>query len=174
MFNDQLTCADLVVVNKVDIMIKTEIAEVLDLINRQLRGPVEAVTAIKGKIDPDIVLGMKAAVEDNLSGRPSIHDDDEHEHDDFETITINIDSIDVAENIVSRVEDALQHSGVLRIKGVIPVSGKAARYVIQGVGARVDSYFDRLWERDEKRVGQLVVIGLRGFDASSVQKRLTS
>ena len=62
--------------------------------------------------------------------------------------------------------------GVLRIKGVVEIRGKSARFVIQGVGERVDSYYDRPWNFDEVRNSQLVVIGLKGFDIISVEKIL--
>ena len=61
---------------------------------------------------------------------------------------------------------------MLRIKGVAAVDGKAARLVVQGVGPRLDHYYDRPWQADEPRDGRLVVIGLKDFDRDAVRKAL--
>jgi cobalamin biosynthesis protein CobW len=46
------------------------------------------------------------------------------------------------------------------------------RLVLQGVGARIQHYFDRAWRPSEPREGRLVVIGERGLDQSSVAAAL--
>jgi cobalamin biosynthesis protein CobW len=73
---------------------------------------------------------------------------------------------------VDRVKLALNQEGVLRIKGVTEIQAKEARLVIQGVGDRVDCYYDRPWNLDERRNSRLVVIGLKGFDRAAVEKIL--
>ena len=46
------------------------------------------------------------------------------------------------------------------------------RLVLQGVGDRVQHYFDRAWRDGEPRAGRLVVIGERGLDRQSVAAAL--
>ena len=172
-FSDQLACADMVIVSKSDMLGEKDLANVLMLINRTSRTSVEAIPVVHGRLDPNIILGVGAAAEDDLDTRPSCHDDeDEHEHDDFDTITVGISAAVMPVETVDRVKLALNQEGVLRIKGVIEIQAKEARLVIQGVGDRVDYYYDRPWNLDERRNSRLVVIGLKGFDRAAVEKIL--
>ena len=172
-FSDQLACADMVIVSKSDMLGEKDLANVLMLINRTSRTSVEAIPVVHGRLDPNIILGVGAAAEDDLDTRPSCHDDeDEHEHDDFDTITVGISAAVMPVETVDRVKLALNQEGVLRIKGVIEIRDKDARLVVQGVGDRVDYYYDRPWNLGESRNSQLVVIGLKGFDRASVKKTL--
>jgi len=171
-FSDQLACADMVVVSKSDMMEREDLTEVLKLINKQSQTSVEAIPVVHGQLDPKVFLGLGAAVENDIDSRPSFHDGEEHEHDDFDTVTVSLSPVDVPESLTERVKRALMEIGVLRIKGVVEIRGKSARFVIQGVGERVDSYYDRPWNFDEVRNSQLVVIGLKGFDIISVEKIL--
>ena len=70
---------------------------------------------------------------------------------------------------MARVTEGLGLDGVLRIKGVVEIDGKAARHVIQGVGPRVDGFYDRPWGAEETRQSQLVVIGLKEMDRSAIE-----
>ena len=172
-FSDQLACADMVIVSKSDMLGEKDLANVLMLINRTSRTSVEAIPVVHGRLDPNIILGVGAAAEDDLDTRPSSHDDeDEHEHDDFDTITVGISAAVMPVETVDRVKLALNQEGVLRIKGVTEIQAKEARLVIQGVGDRVDYYYDRPWNLDERRNSRLVVIGLKGFDRAAVEKIL--
>ena len=172
-FSDQLACADMVIVSKSDMLGEKDLANVLMLINRTSRTSVEAIPVVHGRLDPNIILGVGAAAEDDLDTRPSCHDDeDEHEHDDFDTITVGISVAVMPVETVDRVKLALNQEGVLRIKGVTEIQAKEARLVIQGVGDRVDYYYDRPWNLDERRNSRLVVIGLKGFDRVAVEKIL--
>jgi cobalamin biosynthesis protein CobW len=172
-FSDQLACADMVIVSKSDMLGEKDLANVLMLINRTSRTSVEAIPVVHGRLDPNIILGVGAAAEDDLDTRPSCHDDeDEHEHDDFDTITVGISAAVMPVETVDRVKLALNQEGVLRIKGVTEIQAKEARLVIQGVGDRVDCYYDRPWNLDERRNSRLVVIGLKGFDRAAVEKIL--
>jgi cobalamin biosynthesis protein CobW len=60
---------------------------------------------------------------------------------------------------------------VLRAKGFAAVEDKPMRLVVQGVGARFDSYFDRPWQADEARKTELVFIG-QHLDEQRVKETL--
>ena len=47
---------------------------------------------------------------------------------------------------------------ILRIKGYAAVRGKPMRLLVQAVGARVRTQFDRPWAANEPRRGKVVVI----------------
>jgi len=127
--------------------------------------------AINGQLDPKIILGMGSAAENDIDSRPSCHDDeDEHEHDDFDTFTLILEPQKELNLFILQVKDALKISGVLRIKGFVKISEKPSRLSIQGVGERVDYYYDRSWKENEIQKGQLVIIGLKDFNMKRVKQ----
>jgi cobalamin biosynthesis protein CobW len=172
-FEDQLLCADLILLNKTDQMEAEDRAGVLAEIEEHLPRAVKVIETAHGRVDPAVLLGLGAAAEADLAARPSHHETGEdHDHDDFESIAIAVDSVDAPEALAARVGRAAEAAGVLRIKGFAPVEGKPMRLVVQGVGRRIAHHFDRPWRAGEARDGRLVVIGLKGFDRKAVEAAL--
>jgi cobalamin biosynthesis protein CobW len=172
-FEDQLLCADLILLNKTDQMEAEDRAGVLAEIEEHLPRAVKVIETAHGRVDPAVLLGLGAAAEADLAARPSHHETGEdHDHDDFESIAIAVDSVDTPEALAARVGRAAEAAGVLRIKGFAPVEGKPMRLVVQGVGRRIAHHFDRPWKAGEARDGRMVVIGLKGFDRKAVEAAL--
>jgi cobalamin biosynthesis protein CobW len=172
-FEDQLLCADLVVMNKADLLDEAGRAFVRSEIVRQLPRAVKLVETEHGRIDPRVLLGLGAAAEDDLDARPSHHGEGEdHDHDDFDSVALPVRPAVTADDLAARVARATETAGVLRIKGFAEVEGKAMRLVVQGVGTRVAHHYDRPWRAGEPRDGRLVVIGLKGFDQGAVAAAL--
>ena len=97
---------------------------------------------------------------------------DEHDHDDFESFEVVIGGSADPDALKSRIEAATRDHGILRVKGFVHVEGKPRRHVIQGVGARIDGYYDRPWADGEAKESRLVVIGLHGLDRAAVTRAL--
>jgi cobalamin biosynthesis protein CobW len=172
-FEDQLLCADMILLNKTDLMSPAERERVKAEITEHLPRSVKIVETDHSGIDPSLILGLNAEVESDLSARPSHHDAEEgHDHDDFESIAIPVGTVTSAESLADRVGQAAEADGVLRIKGFVPVEGRLMRLVVQGVGRRIAYHYDRPWTTGEDRQGRLVVIGLKGFDRMAVEAAL--
>ena len=172
-FEDQICCADMILLNKTDLMSGAEREGVKDEIATHLPRAVKIVETAHGRVDPAILLGLNAAAENDLSARPSHHEgEDDHDHDDFETISVPVGASPSAEALMARVGQAAEADGVLRIKGFVPVENRPMRLVVQGVGRRVNHHYDRPWRPGEARDGRLVVIGLKGFDRAAVEAAL--
>jgi len=172
-FEDQLLCADLIILNKTDQMAAGDRGKVLAEINEHLPRAVKVIETTHGKVDPIVLLGLGAAAEADLESRPSHHETaEDHDHDDFDSIAFPVAPVATPEALVARVERAAEAAGVLRIKGFAPVDGKPMRLVVQGVGQRVAHHFDRPWKSGEARDGRMVVIGLKGFDVKAVEAAL--
>src|SRR6516225_9799813 len=73
-FTDQLACADLVVLNKTDLVGPTRLTALRREIEVQLRPGVKLVGTCEGRLPPWVALGLAAAVEDDLASRPSVHE----------------------------------------------------------------------------------------------------
>lgn len=172
-FEDQLLCADMILLNKTDLMDDEARARVKSDIAGHLPRTVKIVETDHSRIESSLILGLAAEVESDLGSRPSHHDaEEEHDHDDFETVAVAVGAIASADTLLQRVGRAAEAEGVLRIKGFVPVDGRPMRLVVQGVGRRIDHHYDRPWKADEERHGRLVVIGLKGFDKTAVEAAL--
>ncbi|MET3826252.1 cobalamin biosynthesis protein CobW [Sphingomonas sp. PvP055] len=161
-FEDQLACADLVLLTKCDLAGPEGIAAARAAIAAEMSRPIPVIELVDGVVDPRIVLGLGAAAEDDIAARPSHHDgEDDHEHDDFDSIVVNCGEIADPAGLEARIEALASRGDVLRIKGFAAVSGKPMRLLVQAVGARVRTNYDRLWRTDEPRGSRLVVIAER-------------
>src|SRR5579863_2323936 len=171
-YEDQLFCADLVVLNKADLVDK-ETLEVLRAQIAQTAPRVKIAPAREGAIGADVLLGVSAAAEDDLSSRPSHHDAaGEHDHDDFDTFVVTIPAVRDPDTLIERLVAATRAHDILRVKGFIEVAGKPLRMLVQGVGQRFRRDFDRPWGVGEPRLSRLVVIAERGVDRDAVASAL--
>ena len=172
-YEDQLLCADLVLLNKADLVD----AEALDRLMTEIAGALPRAVKIaatrEGVIDPDVLLGVRAAAEDDLAARPSHHElEGEHNHDDFDTFVVAIPPASDADALIDRLSAATEAHDILRIKGFVEVAGKPMRMLIQGVGRRFRRDFDRPWSVGEARRSRLVVIAQKGVDRAAVATAL--
>jgi cobalamin biosynthesis protein CobW len=172
-FEDQIACADLVVLNKRDLLDAGGIGRAVAAIENALPRAVRIVTVADGKVDPAALLGLGVGTEDDIANRKTRHDSEpEHDHDDFESFVVALPEMGDPAAITTRIANLAETHNVLRIKGFAAVSGKNLRLLIQAVGPRVSHYYDRPWGASEARQGNLVVIGLKGFDRDAVTKAL--
>jgi len=172
-YEDQLLCADLIVLNKADLMSADEMHRVNGEIRQTIPRVVKIVETREGRIDPAVLLGLEAAAEDDLAQRPSHHDmEDGHDHDDFESFVVDIPAAADPADLMARLAAAAETYAVLRTKGFIEVAGKPMRLLIQGVGGRFRQQFDRPWTPGEDRRGRLVVIGEKGLDRAAITASL--
>ena len=169
-FEDQLLCADLVVVNKADLMSAGQRADVAQQIGQTLPRAVKLVEVQNGKVPTSVLLGLGAAAESDLASRPSHHDNEaEHDHEDFETFIVDLPVFDSPLQLVDRIVRIAEQHDVLRAKGFADIKGKPMRLLVQGVGSRIQHHFDRPWKVGEARRGRLVVIGQKGLDQAAIR-----
>jgi cobalamin biosynthesis protein CobW len=174
LFEEQLAAADLVVVNKSDLLAGPDWPGVEGRVREELRPGVRLVRAEQATVPLSVLLGLGAAAEDDLASRRSHHDDGEdHEHDEFTSFHLDVPALDDPDAFVERLKSVIAGQPVLRVKGFLAVAGKPMRMVLQGVGDRLQHYFDRAWRPDEARRGRLVVIGEQGLDRAAVEAALT-
>ncbi|MBX7145923.1 MAG: cobalamin biosynthesis protein CobW [Alphaproteobacteria bacterium] len=173
LFEDQLACADLVILNKIDKINDKTLDDINKKISPHLRSGVKVLRATYAAIDSQILLGLAAETEKNIHARKSHHDFEEnHDHKDFASFSLTIPVINDLQNFLQKIEKIITHSDVLRIKGFIAVADKNMRLVIQAVGKRIHHYYDRDWKKDEEKKGYLVIIGMYDLDQASITQTL--
>jgi cobalamin biosynthesis protein CobW len=180
LFEDQLACADMVVISKTDQMSAIDTDGVQGGLSGQARNGVQFLRSGANGLSANVLLGLGLAAEDNIDDRHELHhhhhdddDDDadhehEHGHDEFETFALTLGEIPDANAFAERLARIIRSHDILRLKGFAAVTGKPMRLVIQAVGPRIDTYFDRPFGPDT-RATRLVIIGEAGLDRAAIE-----
>ena len=186
LFEDQLACADMIILNKIDLLSVDQADELEAKLRAGVRSGVQFIRAEMGAVSPRTLLGMGIGAEDDLSSRHEVHhrhhdhdDDDDHDdhhhehgHDEFETFQVARGVIDDVDAFANLVVETIRDHDILRLKGFAQVGNKPMRLVVQAVGPRIETYFDRPLTADEKGKTNLVVIGHAGLDRVAITKAL--
>ena len=158
-FEDQISCADIILLTKPDLAGAEGVAAAKAVLAAEAPRTLTVVEVAEGIVDPRVILGLGAAAEDDLDARPSHHDaPHDHDHEDFDSVVIEIPELSDPSELVSRIERLATDNNILRVKGYASVEGKPMRLRVQAVGARVRHQYDRPWGPGEARTGRLVVI----------------
>ncbi|WP_120498970.1 cobalamin biosynthesis protein CobW [Roseovarius sp. EL26] len=196
LFEDQIACADMIVVNKSDLLGQDEASALADKLRGESRDGVQVVKATMGALPVDVLLGQGIGAEDDMDARHEVHhhhhdhdddhhDDDDHDddhdhhhhhdhdHDAFESFVVTRGEITDAGAFAEQVADVIRQNNILRLKGFAAVEGKPMRLTLQAVGPRVDTYFDRPFGADARET-RLVVIGQSGLDRAAIEKALAA
>ena len=175
LFEDQLACADMVLLTKVDQVDEATRHKVITWLKSEIPAHVKIIPCTNGEIAADVLLGFNAAVEDDLDNRHSHHDhEEEHEHDEeINSIVWQSEASFEPKALVKQLKQITQDQEVYRVKGFVNVPNKSMRLVMQGVGDRFDYFFDRAWREGEPRQTKLVFIG-DGVEEAAIAQQLTA
>lgn len=183
LFEDQIACADMIVVNKADLLSPTESETLLGKLRSESRDGVQVVKSTQGALPVDVLLGQGIGAEADLSARHEVHhhhhdhddDDDhhhhEHGHDEFESFVVTLGEVTEHISFAQKVSDVIRDHNILRLKGFVAVDGKPMRLTLQAVGPRVDTYFDQPFGASPRET-RLVVIGETGLNRSEIEAAL--
>ena len=177
LFEDQLACADLVVLNKSDLVDKLTLATLQQDLAARVGNGTKVIATRQGALDPRVALGLAAAAETSIGHRRCHHDEDgeeDHDHDEFASFIATFGAVSDPEAVEQRIRTVAAAHDVLRVKGFLHVADKPRRHVVQAVGGRIERYYDRAWVDGEQRRSELVVIGKKGLDRDAVAAVLTA
>lgn len=160
---EQLAFADIVLINKIDLVSEQELADVEARIRRI--NPTASIRRSKRCDVPlDEVIGRNAFDLDRvLEIEPHFlehfHD---HDHDDHVTsFSLLSEEPLVPEKFFPWIQSVAQHFGIdmLRMKGIIAFENDDDRYVMQGVHMLLEGDHQRPWKAVENRLTRMVFIG---------------
>jgi len=179
LLDDQLSAADLVVVSKNDLLSDEKREQVKQTVSAKVPAEVKTTYISNGEVALDVLMGLEAAAEERINHVHTHHDHHhehgehhEHAHDHFDSFVLTLGEVD-ADKIQQAVTDLIANHTIYRMKGFAAIPDKPMRQVVQAVGQRLDTHFDRLWEKDETRQTQLVVIG-KQLDKDALMAVLTT
>jgi len=188
LFEDQIACADMIVVNKTDLLTADEAEALASRLKSESREGVQVVHATMGALPVDVLLGQGIGAENDLEARHEVHhhhhhDDDEdddhddhhhdHGHDEFESFVVTRGEIADPKGFAERVAAIIRDHDILRLKGFVAVEGKPMRLTLQAVGPRVETYFDQPFGAQPRQT-RLVVIGEAGLDRAAIEEALSA
>jgi len=185
LFEDQVACADMIVVNKADLLARAECDRLADDLGARCRGGVRVVRATMGVLPVDILLGLATAAEADVTARRALHhhhaDGDEeeladhhHDRDEFESFVVERPEIADPAAFADQLAKVIRSHGILRLKGFAAVAGKPLRLNVQAVGPRIETYFDKPFGAAGQRETKLVVIGQTGLDRAAITAGLSA
>lgn len=177
LLDDQLSAADLVVVSKNDLLDEAQRALVEKVVAAKVPASVKTTYIANGEAELEVLMGIEAAAEERIDAVHTHHDHHhdhdhhhEHAHDHFDSFVITVGEVD-ADKLQTQLNQLLSEYNIFRAKGFAALPGKPMRQVLQAVGTRLDTHFDRLWAADEPRLTQLVFIG-KGIDEETLTAAL--
>ncbi|WP_225028165.1 cobalamin biosynthesis protein CobW [Xinfangfangia pollutisoli] len=169
-FEDQIACADIVLLSKADLAGEAGLAAARAVIEAEAPRKLPVLPMTDGVIDPRVILGLNAAAEDDLAARPSHHDGaDDHEHDDFDSVVIELAEVDDIEALVAKVQRLAREQHILRVKGYVAVTGRPMRLLLQAVGERVRHQFDRPWGATPRQTRLVVIAEHHDIDEAAIR-----
>lgn len=177
LYEDQLNCADMIILNKVDLVGDDILEKIESNIKSQVKRSVKILRATNGSLPSRVILGMEAASEADIDNRKSHHEmhhdghedhNHEHDHDDFENFVVECGAVSDPNAFVANLKSVIESHDILRLKGFAYIKDKPMRLVVQAVGSRIDHYFDRDWSDQEIKSTRLVVIGLEGLEQAAI------
>ena len=189
LFEDQVACADMLVVNKTDLLNLAQADALVASLKQSSRNGVQIVKTSMGKLPVDVLLGQGIGAETDLASRHEVHHDHDHDHDDrtqvdendhhkhdhdaFESFVVNLGEVADTKVFADQVSQIISTHDILRLKGFAAVAGKPMRLTLQAVGPRVETYFDQPFDM-APRITRLVVIGQTGLDRPEIEAALNA
>jgi G3E family GTPase len=160
---NQIAFADVIVLNKTDLVSEAELAAVEALI-RGINPYAKLHKTQRSAVPLDAVLGRNAFELDRiLDIEPDFLEPGHHHHhsDEIGSIAITVEGDINPEKFMPWINEFTQVRGpdLLRCKGILAFKNEPRRFVFQGVHMILDGDLQRDWREDETRQSKMVFIG---------------
>ena len=199
---NQIAFADVILLNKTDLVTPGELAEVEARI-RAINPYARLHKTVRAKVDIAEVLGRNAFDLDRiLDIEPQFLEQDDHDHDhhhdhshgdhgahdhhhsgglkhyhdeDMQSVSLNTDKPLDPDKFFPWVQDLVATEGkdILRCKGILSFKDDPERFVFQGVHMILDGDHQRKWKDGEERLSRIVFIG-RHLPQEKIRKSFES
>ena len=169
---EQIALGDFILLNKTDLVT----AEHLRIIKEQifeLNPHARIFQTEHSRVPLKELLDLNAFNLDlKLSNAPDFLDElKKNNHSDITSFSFKFDRPFAVEELETQLEELAKRSKVYRSKGILWIGGTPRRAIFHGVNNRFTIFWDRLWEKDEPRLSQLVFIG-KDLDQPQIEESL--
>jgi G3E family GTPase len=169
---EQIALGDFILLNKVDLVSEAALLEIeqeILAINPQAR----IFHTQQSRLNLKELLDVNAFdLDQKQSVSPGFLDEmKENRHPDIISFAFRFDQPFEIEELETQLQELSETAKVYRSKGILWIEGTPRRAVFHGVNNRFTIYWDRLWEKAEKRESQLVFIG-KDLNRGEIEKRL--
>ena len=168
---EQIAFADVIILNKVDLVSPTQ-ADELEQKIRSLNALAKIHRTQQCTLPLDTVLGVGAFdLKNALSIDPACLDEDAHEHDQsVSSVAIHEAGVVNGDKLNRWLYQLVQKRGpdLFRMKGILDMDHEDRRFVFQGVHMTLDGRPGRPWQQEETRRNELIFIG-RNLDESELR-----
>jgi G3E family GTPase len=169
---EQIALADFILINKVDLVNAEDLKAVKEQIF-ELNPHARVFHTEHSRVNLKEILDLNAFdLDRKLLYAPDFLDElRESNHSDITSFSFELAKPFVIEQLEAELQELSEESKVYRSKGILWIEGTPRRAVFHGVNNRFTIFWDRLWEKDEPRVSQLVFIG-QHLDQPQIEERL--
>jgi G3E family GTPase len=169
---EQIAFADVVLLNKIDLVTPEELNE-LERRIRSMNALAKIYRTHNAELEMDALLGIGAFdLNRALEIDPEFLNETAHEHDETVASVAIVESGELdGDKLNAWISQLLQTQGadIFRMKGILTIAGEDQRFVFQGVHMLFDGRADRLWKSNEERKNELIFIG-RNLDAAQLRE----
>ena len=154
LFDEQLEVADLVAVSRADLVPPEALAAVMGAVGSKVRPGTPVLPMSRGVLAPELLLGRSGASPTDEAPEPPLappdHDHD-HAHVAMDSLVIRRWGDLGREDVEPVLRDLLRREPILRLKGWLQETGKRLPLQIQGVGPRLESWYEGKGNEDPDR-----------------------
>jgi G3E family GTPase len=171
----QIGFADVLLLNKTDLVSKDELNIVKDKIHN-LNGLTEIYETQKAQIDLNKILNVGGFdLDKTLEAHPDFLKNHHHHHQKVGSVGLVMDGYVNIDKFQAWIGQVLQTQGadIFRSKGIIALPNEKKKYVFQGVHMQLNGELGPEWKENEKPQTQLVFIG-RNLDREKLQAGLNA
>ena len=164
---EQIAMADFLLLNKTDLVDEAHLTTTEEVI-RKLNPHATIFRTNQSQVNLKELLDMNAfKLDRKIEIDPEfLNELRQRHHHDIESFSFEFDRPFVIEKFEFFIQELSEKEKVYRSKGFLSITGNPRRAIFHGVNNRFTIMWDRLWEKDEKRVSQLVFIGKELKEAS--------
>jgi G3E family GTPase len=169
---EQITMADFVLLNKVDLVDEARLAQVESVI-RGLNPHCRIVRTSHSQANIKELLDMHAFdLDKKLAADPEfLNEMRNRHHHEISSFSFTYEKPFVIEKLEHFIQQMSEKEQIYRSKGFLNIAGNPRRAIFHGVNNRFTLLWDRLWEKGEGRQSQLVFIG-KNLDEAKIGAEL--
>ncbi len=177
---EQIAFADVLVINKIDLVTEEE-RSVVEKKLRSLNPRAKIILSKHSNVSFKDVLGVRAFdIHSTLQINPDFLKEHVHHHDsEVKAIAFREKKSLDFDKAIYWIGTRIKQKGndLMRYKGILNIQGEDKRIVFQGVYTFFETKSERLWEKNEERISEVVLIGRnldRGFFEEGFKKCIST